>query len=510
MLYLSILLHIYQPPTQYPEITKKITDSSYRLLLKILGRTKGKINLNINASLTEQLAGLGGEDVIRGITDLSQKQQIELTGSAAYHPLLPRLPQDLIERQILLNTKVNQKYFGKIYCPNGLFPPEMAYSSRVGKVLERMGFDWVIMDELGCKNKDGKPKQDVIYIKEPQTVFARRVHSLSLRGALSDEAISNNDSSGQAPQSLEIATATRGGLAMTRNKSLIIFFRNDRLSLGIAFSRIKTISEFNKTIFSICHSRSNGESIKYSSNPSTMLGINSVRSSRSAMQNPNNNYIDSRLAGNDKDDTDSYIIIALDGETFGHHQPGQEKLLSDILSSKLIKIVTISELKKYFQKEEPVRLSPSCWGANKEDMRKKIYWPRWSYPGNPIHKLQWELTRLAIKTENSKQTTDNKTSFYPSSGRRNSFSASPLLLGEGQGEVKAILFDKALHSDQYWWASHRPYWHPEMIRRGAKMLLDALILNPNAGAKIKKEGERLYYDIVETAHNLYGEDIINS
>ncbi len=166
MLYLSLLLHIYQPPTQEREVTKQITQDSYRLILKILEKTGAKITLNIPASLTEQLVRIGGEDVIRGIIALTKKKQIELTATAAYHALLPRLPEPEIKRQITLNNYLNKKILGsQIYCPDGFFPPEMAYSSKVGRVLKQHNYKWVILSELAYKRELGKVKHDVIYVK---------------------------------------------------------------------------------------------------------------------------------------------------------------------------------------------------------------------------------------------------------------------------------------------------------------------------------------------------------
>ena len=52
----SNFIHIYQPPTQTPEIVEKVTNQCYRKLIKVLQTNiSGKLTININASLTEQL-----------------------------------------------------------------------------------------------------------------------------------------------------------------------------------------------------------------------------------------------------------------------------------------------------------------------------------------------------------------------------------------------------------------------------------------------------------------------
>jgi len=144
--------HIYQPPNWSPRIIKKVANESYRPIISILKRNpKIKITLNISASLTEQLHELGLKDVITGFAKLAKKKQVEFTGTAIYHPILPLLPTNEIIRQIKINTKINQKYFGKVYSPRGFFPPEMAYGRKVATAIELLGYKWILTDEI-CYN----------------------------------------------------------------------------------------------------------------------------------------------------------------------------------------------------------------------------------------------------------------------------------------------------------------------------------------------------------------------
>ncbi|MBI5465181.1 hypothetical protein HY946_01070, partial [Candidatus Gottesmanbacteria bacterium] len=70
------------------------------------------------------------------------------------------------------------------------------------------------------------------------------------------------------------------------------------------------------------------------------------------------------------------------------------------------------------------------------------------------------------------------------------------------------LLDRALHSDQFWWASHSPCWHPKMIERGARMARDVILLNQSASVQQKKEAQELYTNIILIGRKLYGEEII--
>ncbi|MFH1535180.1 MAG: hypothetical protein ABIF80_04325 [Patescibacteria group bacterium] len=152
----ATLLHIYQPPGWDEKIVRKVARESYIPLFRILKKNPQiKITLNINGSLTEQLAQYKLNEIITNIKLLAGREQIEFTGSAMYHTVLPKLPVSEIRRQIHLNTKVNTKYFGKIYQPVGFFPPEMCYSNKVAKVLVKENFSWIVLDEISFEGKKG-------------------------------------------------------------------------------------------------------------------------------------------------------------------------------------------------------------------------------------------------------------------------------------------------------------------------------------------------------------------
>ncbi len=153
MLWLNFL-HIYQPPTLEKELLVRITQEAYLNIIKILKQNpKHKITLNITACLTEYLNQVGFTKLIDDIKFLAQRGQIELTGSAAFHPLLPLLPDKEIIRQIKVNDEINKKYFGTAYHPQGFYLPEMAYSTKVARIIKRLGFKWIILDEIALDGK---------------------------------------------------------------------------------------------------------------------------------------------------------------------------------------------------------------------------------------------------------------------------------------------------------------------------------------------------------------------
>lgn len=158
-MYWANLLHIYQPSWQKKDILNKVISESYDKILSILeSNPKIKISLNICASLTEQLVKHGYIGIIQRIKKLAEKSQIELIGSAKYHPILPFLPKSEMIRQIKLNENLNQKYFGKVWRPRpkGFFLPELAYNKKIARIVQSLGYQWIVLDEIAYNGKFGQ------------------------------------------------------------------------------------------------------------------------------------------------------------------------------------------------------------------------------------------------------------------------------------------------------------------------------------------------------------------
>jgi len=337
-----------------------------------------KITLNISAILTEQLARYGLNDVISGLKKLAERGQIEFTGSAMYHPILPLIPRDEAIRQIELNTKVNRSYFGDVYDPKGFFPPEMCYSLEVAQIVKELGFKWIIVDETSYNGKIGSAKDDVIY---------------SIEGA----------------------------------GDLIIFFKERPFSAGITYGEFPAGPSFLKAL-------------------------------------------------KDRLNRNCYLLTGTDGEVYGHHRPGQEKLLLDIWAKGQPPTCTISELIKLFPKREKVRPLPSSWSTWEDEMAQGIPYPQWDYPGHELHRLQWQLTHLTLETIKSLRQ-DTK----------------------GYAEARRLL-DEGLHSCQYWWASCRPWWDTGMVEWGARKLFDSVAKVQDALPEQKfQQAQDLLNSIISTA-----------
>jgi len=169
-----------------------------------------------------------------------------------------------------------------------------------------------------------------------------------------------------------------------------------------------------------------------------------------------------------------YIITAMDGETFGHHRPGLEKFLAKIYEEKRIQTATISEIVNYFPQGPAIEPVEGSWASMESEIKEKIPYAQWNYPGNSIHQKQWELTYLAIETVNQ----------YPKDPKFN--------------EARELL-DRSLFSCQYWWAGAVPWWEVEYIEKGAYYLRKTIEILETVPTKVKEKAQKLYSQIVFTA-----------
>lgn len=148
-------LHLYQPANIEDYKIREALDKSYWRLLRLVEEHPNlKMTWNISGCLLERIEGLPKNNFIERLNHLVKRGQIELTGSAAYHGLLPLLPEGEVISQIKNNEKILKKYFGASFKKAGFFLPEMAYSPQVAKIIKTLGYQWLILDEVSRGGKN--------------------------------------------------------------------------------------------------------------------------------------------------------------------------------------------------------------------------------------------------------------------------------------------------------------------------------------------------------------------
>jgi len=364
MIYLGFLLHIYQPPNQFETVLKQITGECYRPLLNLIVEENAKFTLNINWSLTEQLMKRGYEDVIDLLQQGADTKCLEWVGSAAYHAILPLIPEQERTRQIDLNYSKHKELFGPLYAPRGFFPPEMAYGPEIIPFVKKAGYQWLITDDI--------PYQCVHESVPTSFIPVTDGFGVLLRSSLWSNRI-----------------AFDKGLDMGGDE--------------IARWLMKDMAEWF-----------NGK--------------------------------------------DGYIILAMDGETFGHHRPGYiESFLVPFLnalksSPDEIRLIHLSEIFDHFPKVES-EVPPGSWSTTVEDFWAGNFFPLWKDPRNQAHYLLWQLTELALS---------------------------------GFEKLRDQM-DRSLNSCTFWWAATQPEQCSPITLSGIDMLLEVIKTADPANYKKAKE-----------------------
>ncbi|HAM88739.1 MAG: hypothetical protein US83_C0003G0023 [Candidatus Falkowbacteria bacterium GW2011_GWC2_38_22] len=148
MLWINFL-HFYQPVNKEASVIREATEKSFLRVLRGIEEHKDiKFTLNINACLFLRWEEMGYFDIFARLKKLLKAGKIELTGNAAYHPLLPLIPIEECKRQILETESIFKKILGNDFQRKGFFMSEMAYSEPVAILIKSLGYEWIVLDEI--------------------------------------------------------------------------------------------------------------------------------------------------------------------------------------------------------------------------------------------------------------------------------------------------------------------------------------------------------------------------
>ena len=377
-MYWANFLHFYQPPDQKREIVDAIAAQTYNPIFDgILAANSGSLTVNVSGSLLELLDRYGHSELLEKMRQAGRRGLVEYVGSAKYHAILPLLRPAEARRQIIINDEISQHFLGDAYQRRGFFLPEMAYDPKLAPLLEELGFEWVLLDELAYNGKLGAVDYTKTYVIEGTKLKA--------------------------------------------------FFREHRLSDTLMSGSTHTIAEVREAI-----------------------GPTELKRNR-------------------------YFLTGMDGETFGHHRVGHERLLLSLVADRELNLVTTSVLLKHFPKTEIVKTVACTWASNEVDLEDGIPYITWNDPDNELHALQWELLDL-VSDEMTKLSSSD---------------AAYLKLRND--------LDSALSSDPFFWAAAKPWWMIEHIEQGAHALQNVLEQLPTSSQATKARGLDLYQRIMAMA-----------
>jgi alpha-amylase/alpha-mannosidase (GH57 family) len=393
--YWAPLLHIYQPPTQDPNVLRDIDEECYKPLFSLLQDFDNvKFSLNINGILIELFHEFGLSDTMELLKNIVSENKIEIVGTAKFHPILPLIPKKEALIQVQMNEELNRKEFGR-WERRGFFPPELAISGGIAKFVRHMGYKWVIMSGIACP-------VDWPYDK--------------------------------------IFTSPNG---------LQLFFRDDILSNKIAFKNISA--------------------------------KNFIKDVKSVHKNHEKN-------------NPTYIITALDGETFGHHIKNYHKtFLSKVLElidkDEKLKMIFISDLDLHFPlAKKEIIPRESSWSTSHKDLKAGIPYPLWDHPDNNVHNFYWKLMKSLNNLMSIADTIDIRKDWEI----------------ENYYNTARYYYNRGIYSCPTWWSNPlNRTWSPNLIYKGVEILMRAAL---NAQLALIYDGKsdlgEGYFDSISYYHGL--------
>lgn len=149
-----------------------------------------------------------------------------------------------------------------------------------------------------------------------------------------------------------------------------------------------------------------------------------------------------------------YEEIQVRSEIYGHIQQKKAlaaqhaSLLQDTETAQQVQTIFISEILEHFPAADVIDPKPSSWSTTAQDIDAGNPFPLWKDKDNEIHRLQWEHMQICMELcSKAQQVADNEESKH--------------FAGIARG-----LLERALQSDQFWWASRRPMWNINLIHVG--------------------------------------------
>lgn len=155
----------------------------------------------------------------------------------------------------------------------------------------------------------------------------------------------------------------------------------------------------------------------------------------------------------------SLVVTGGDSEIFGHHYSERLQLLADIISNKKISCIRLCDAVERF-------------GPTASTVAK-------------VHLSSWQnTTNLDLWTGNSLQKKYLKLAQLASN-----------LVGENTNKKMLDLLDRGWSSCYFYWLSNFPWWHPDMVEKGARCLIHS-VRRSQAENIHKRQAEDVYYSLM--------------
>lgn len=196
----------------------------------------------------------------------------------------------------------------------------------------------------------------------------------------------------------------------------------------------------------------------------------------------------------------SYVLLAQDAETFGHHIPHYEKIFLSKLFKLIdeeqeIKMTFISDLDKDFPiSNKNITPKSSSWSTTSDDLCSGVPYPLWKHPENDVHRYYWKIMKSLHKLIEMADELDLTKSWDV----------------ENHYNTARWFYDRGIYSCPAWWAnSLKGMWSPNLIYKGVEILMRAALNAQLALEYGGNEESENYFDAITYYHGLLLMELYN-
>lgn len=168
-----------------------------------------------------------------------------------------------------------------------------------------------------------------------------------------------------------------------------------------------------------------------------------------------------------------YLLTAMDGETFGHHRPGHDRILLEMYASPKLRLVKVSDLLKLFPDTVEVEAVASSWASSGAELERGEPYYLYFSSKNRLHRWQKQLQDQAIKVVHRAEK-------------------------KGKSSTRPAL-DRALSCNWLWWANPDAWWSIEEIELGAHNLWQVVKSQTGEGSAEEQKAAGFYQKILTQA-----------
>lgn len=157
-------INFFLPETKADAALHRAWERCYEPLLALIAaHPRARLTCNVDGSFIGRLQDAGLGEGVAALRRLVESGQVELTASAYGGVVLSPMSGDEIEGAVIRASEASREAFGKVYAPAGFFPPEMSYDRNVGEAVARLGFEWMLLDEMSHSGRPGSVSWDRAY-----------------------------------------------------------------------------------------------------------------------------------------------------------------------------------------------------------------------------------------------------------------------------------------------------------------------------------------------------------